>query len=69
MRGKERVMTEKLDKKYRGILAFPHPEPKEKARMAREKRAAQFMPFAALTGFEEGIDEERKEQEARMEGG
>ena len=62
-------MTEKLDKKYRGILAFPHPEPKEKARMAREKRAAQFMPFAALTGFEEGIDEERKEQEARMEGG
>ena len=60
---------EKTDRKYREILALPHPEPKGRTRMAREKRAAQFMPFAALTGFEEGIDEERKEQEARAEGG
>ena len=60
---------ENMDRKYREILSLPHPEPKGRARMPREKRAAQFMPFAALTGFEEGIEEERKAQEARFDDG
>ena len=52
--------------KYRSILDLPHPEPKGRLRMSREKRAAQFMPFAALSGFAEGIAEEANEQEERM---
>ncbi len=60
-------MAEKMDRKYKDILLLPHPEPKERPRMPKEKRAAQFMPFAALTGFEDGIDEERRVQEAQYE--
>ena len=35
-----------MDRKYKDILLLPHPEPKERPRMPKEKRAAQFMPFA-----------------------
>ena len=41
---------------YDDILHLPRP-PSSRAPMPREKRAAQFMPFAALTGFEDCIDE------------
>lgn len=37
--------------KYREIIEHPHYEPKNHPRMSREMRAAQFSPFAALTGF------------------
>ena len=42
--------------KYSDILYVRHPEP-SRARMSREKRAAQFAPFAALTGYEEAVRE------------
>ena len=44
--------------KYKDIIEMPRHEPDEEKhpRMARENRAAQFAPFAALTGFEESID-------------
>lgn len=41
---------------YDDIINLPHPEPKRHRRMARADRAAQFAPFAALTGFEETLD-------------
>ena len=52
-----------MKKTYSDIIGLPHPEPKRRPRMKREKRAAQFMPFAALTGFEEEIEEETKRVE------
>ena len=37
---------------YEDILHLPHPEPPQRhPRMSRSDRAAQFAPFAALTGF------------------
>lgn len=42
-------------RKYEGIIDLPHYFPKDRVRMPKEKRAAQFMPFAALTGYEAAI--------------
>ena len=36
--------------KYDDIIDLPHPEPQTHPRMAMRDRAAQFAPFAALTG-------------------
>lgn len=43
--------------KYDDIINLPHPEPKNHQRMSLENRAAQFSPFAALTGHNEAIKE------------
>lgn len=45
------------EKKYDDILDLTRPEPESHPRMPRINRAAQFAPFAALTGFEEIIRE------------
>ena len=44
--------------KYADMLDMQHPEPDpvKHPRMSRQDRAAQFAPFAALTGFEDGIE-------------
>ena len=44
--------------RYDDIIDLPHFEPKKHPRMSRLARAAQFSPFAALTGFEDHISEE-----------
>lgn len=46
-----------MNDKYDDIIDLPHYEPKNHPRMARIDRAAQFAPFAALTGYEELIKE------------
>lgn len=43
--------------KYEDMLYLPHPEPRHHVRMSRSNRAAQFAPFAALTGYEELVQE------------
>lgn len=40
---------------YEDIIHLPHPEPKHHPRMSLRQRAAQFAPFAALSGHEEAI--------------
>ncbi|MGM9811346.1 MAG: hypothetical protein ACI30V_00715 [Muribaculaceae bacterium] len=40
---------------YDDIINLPHYEPKHHKRMAPEVRAAQFAPFAALTGYDDAI--------------
>ena len=45
-----------FDHRYDDIIGLPHPEPQRHPRMARSDRAAQFAPFAALTGFGEEIE-------------
>ena len=43
--------------KYDKIINLPHYEPKNHKRMSRDARAAQFSPFAALTGYSDSIKE------------
>ncbi|MBQ3002211.1 MAG: hypothetical protein IJD82_00610 [Clostridia bacterium] len=44
-------------KNYQDILHLPHHVSKTRKQMPTESRAAQFAPFAALTGYDEAIDE------------
>ncbi len=44
--------------KYDDILHLPHPRCPHRAPMSQRDRAAQFAPFAALTGFEDMILED-----------
>ena len=43
--------------KYSDIIDMPHHTSSKRPRMSMEARAAQFAPFAALTGFDEEISE------------
>lgn len=42
---------------YKDIIDLPHPDPQNHPRMSMLSRAAQFAPFAALTGYEAAIEE------------
>ena len=50
---------------YSDIIDIPHWEPVKHERMSLYERAAQFSPFAALTGYDEMIDEEAREVDAQ----
>ncbi len=43
--------------KYSKIIDLPHPTSNKHPRMPLIDRAAQFAPFAALTGYDDAIDE------------
>lgn len=47
----------KDEHRYDDIINLPHHQSKERAHMSRHDRAAQFAPFAALSGHEEAIEE------------
>lgn len=46
-----------MNEKYDDIIHLPHPVSEKHPRMPMLDRAAQFSPFAALTGYEEAIYE------------
>ena len=46
-----------MNTSYDDILQLSHPTSKTHPRMSRTARAAQFSPFAALTGYEAAIKE------------
>ena len=50
---------------YDDILRLPHPTSKTHPRMSRQDRAAQFSPFAALTGYEAVVKETARLTEKR----
>ncbi len=50
---------------YADIIAMPHHQSQSRQHMSLRDRAAQFNPFAALTGYEEMIQEEVKAFEAQ----
>lgn len=52
---------------YNDIILLPHHVSETRPQMPRLGRAAQFAPFAALTGFDEIIDETAKINEERAE--
>ena len=47
--------------KYDDIINLPHYVSKKHPQMSVHDRAAQFAPFAALTGHEEAIEETAKD--------
>ena len=52
---------------YEDILHLPHPVSKTHPQMPLLNRAAQFAPFAALSGYDEMIDEEARRTETQIE--
>ena len=52
--------------KYDDIIALPHPEPRTHPRMSLHDRAAQFSPFAALTGHSAAIAETGRLTDSRI---
>jgi hypothetical protein len=52
---------------YEDIINLPHPSSKKFPRMPLAERAAQFSPFAALTGYDALIRETARQTEALYE--
>ena len=53
--------------KYDDIINLPNPTPTCRPRMSTLDRAAQFAPFAALTGYEAVVEEAARLTDARLE--
>lgn len=53
--------------KYEDIINLKHHVSEKHPRMSRESRAAQFAPFAALTGYDESIKETARLTDKRIE--
>lgn len=56
-----------IEDNYEDIINLPHYEPKNHPRMSNYNRAAQFAPFAALTGYEEQVKETARLTDKRVE--
>ena len=52
--------------RYDDIINLPHPTSDKHPRMKMLDRAAQFSPFAALTGYDDSVDHAKTEYEAVM---
>lgn len=53
--------------KYDDMLNLPHPVSKRHLPMNKGDRAAQFAPFAALTGYEAELEESSRTTEQKLE--
>ena len=61
-------MNNYIDKrKYDNIINLPHRTSDKHPRMSRENRAAQFSPFAALTGYNAEINETARLTDEKLE--
>ena len=56
-----------MNEKYGDILNLPHHVSKVRPQMSMCQRAAQFAPFAALTGHSAAIDETARLTDSRIE--
>ena len=56
-----------MSKSYDDIINLPHPTSPTHARMPAINRAAQFSPFAALSGFDSAIKETARLTDRRIE--
>ena len=54
-----------MNGKYDDIINMEYPYPSKHEKMSMYERAAQFSPFAALTGYDEIIKEEARYVEGR----
>lgn len=55
-----------MEKDYSDIINLPHHVSRTHTPMAMSHRAAQFSPFAALTGYEDVIDETARLTDSRI---
>ena len=53
--------------RYDDIISLPHPGSQTHPPMSIENRAAQFLPFAALTGYDAAIQETARLTDRRIE--
>ncbi len=53
--------------KYADIIDLPHQKSAKRPHMSVEDRAAQFSPFAALTGYEDAVKETARLTDERIE--
>ena len=60
-------MSNESTHRYDDIIHLTHPEPTTRPRMAMENRAAQFSPFAALTGYDAVTREEARLVDMKQE--
>ena len=56
-----------FDDNYEDIIDFPHHVSPIRNKMSVLDRAAQFSPFAALTGYEAAVQETAKTTQEKME--
>lgn len=55
-----------MDQKYEAIIDLPRPVSPRRPRMSLSQRAAQFAPFAALTGYDAVLAETARRTEAEI---
>ena len=65
--GKLQKSVIEVQQKYGDILNLPHHVSETHPPMPRADRAAQFAPFAALTGYKEAIEETERLAEKKIE--
>ena len=56
-----------MNEKYADIAALPHKEPRNRVRMPQQNRAAQFAPFADLTGLDGAMAERARLTDSKKE--
>ncbi len=56
-----------MSAKYDDILHLPYPYPKKRPQMSMTDRAAQFSPFAALTGYDDALIEIGRQTQSKTE--
>ncbi|MBR5052656.1 MAG: hypothetical protein IKW91_05475 [Bacteroidaceae bacterium] len=54
-----------MNEAYEDIIKLPHHVSKKHPQMSMLQRAAQFAPFAALTGHDEAIEETANKHEVK----
>ena len=52
---------------YEDIINLPHHQSNKHPHMPAENRAAQFAPFAALTGYGDAVNETARQTDAKIE--
>ena len=56
-----------MNNKYEDIINLPYPNKTTRPKMSMHDRAAQFSPFAALTGYEEAVEETARLTDDKIE--
>lgn len=56
-----------MENKYRDIIDRPYEKSTRRPQMSNSQRAAQFAPFAALSGYDEAIKETRRKHDVEWE--
>src|SRR5574344_2002509 len=60
-------MIDKNDNNYEDIINLPHHQSVTRAHMSNYDRAAQFAPFAALTGYDDAVKETARLTDKKVE--